>query len=87
MQDLLDYAQIKAGKFRLNVQNFDIIDAIENVMSIQKMKAQERGIDFYIVVENMCLDKWQLIPLNNKKNESMLKKSKIRVIQTEDAGK
>jgi len=34
VQDLLDYAQIKAGKFRLNVQSFDIITAIESVMSI-----------------------------------------------------
>ena len=39
VQDLLDYAQIKAGKFRLNIQKFDIIDAIDDVMSIQKSKA------------------------------------------------
>ena len=57
VQDLLDYAQIKAVKFRLNIQPFDIIDAIENVMTIQKLKAQERGIDFYIVAENFDLNK------------------------------
>lgn len=34
VQDLLDYAQIKADKFRKNVAKFDIIDAVENVMSI-----------------------------------------------------
>ena len=56
VQDLLDYAQIKAGKFRLNIQPFDIIDAIENVMTIQKLKAQERGIDYYIVAENFDLN-------------------------------
>ena len=34
VQDLLDYAQIKAGKFRKNIEQFDIHDAIEQVMCI-----------------------------------------------------
>ena len=29
IQDLLDFAQIKAGKFRKNIENFNIIDAVE----------------------------------------------------------
>ena len=34
VQDLLDYAQIKAGKFRQNYQNFDIREAVKKVMSV-----------------------------------------------------
>ena len=33
-QDLLDYAQIKAGKFRKNIAEFNIREAIEKVMCI-----------------------------------------------------
>ena len=34
IQDLLDYSQIKAGKFRKNIEVFDIREAVEKVMSI-----------------------------------------------------
>ena len=34
IQDLLDFAQIKAGKFRKNIKVFNIRDAITNVMNI-----------------------------------------------------
>ena len=34
IQDLLDYSQIKAGKFRKNLKPFNIKDAIEEVMCI-----------------------------------------------------
>ena len=47
IQDLLDYAQIKAGKFRKNIEKFDIREAIENVMSIQKQKAESLKIQFF----------------------------------------
>ena len=36
VQDLLDYAQIKAGKFRKNLELFNIRDAVEQVMCIQR---------------------------------------------------
>lgn len=39
VQDLLDYAQIKAGKFRKNIYRFDIRNAIESVMCVQRKKA------------------------------------------------
>ena len=32
--DLLDYAQIKAGKFRKQIKPFNIREAVENVMCI-----------------------------------------------------
>ena len=34
IQDLLDYAQIKAGKFRINFDSFNIRDMIQEVMDI-----------------------------------------------------
>ena len=34
VKDLLDYAQIKAGKFRQNITTFNIRKSIEKVMSI-----------------------------------------------------
>ena len=46
VQDLLDYAQIKAGKFRKNISTFDIRESIEKVMCIQREKAHEKGIEF-----------------------------------------
>ena len=36
VQDLLDYAQIKAGKFRKNIKSFDIRESIEKVMCVQR---------------------------------------------------
>jgi signal transduction histidine kinase len=39
VQDLLDYAQIKSGKFRKNIDQFNIIEAVEDVMLIQQRKA------------------------------------------------
>jgi len=34
IQDLLDYAQIKSGKFRKNLKEFNIRETIEEVMCI-----------------------------------------------------
>ena len=34
IQDLLDYALIKAGKFRRNLTRFNIKDSIKDVMGI-----------------------------------------------------
>ena len=44
VQDLLDYAQIKAGKFRKNIKRFDIMDSVEKVMSIQQKSAKEKRL-------------------------------------------
>ena len=40
IQDLLDYAQIKAGKFNQKVKQFDVKQAIYDVVEIQKHKAK-----------------------------------------------
>ena len=53
VQDLLDYAQIKAGKFRKNITSFNIRESIEKVMCIQRMKAEEKNIDFNVQFINI----------------------------------
>lgn len=34
VQDFLDYSQIKAGKFRKNIKQFDIREAIKKTMAM-----------------------------------------------------
>jgi signal transduction histidine kinase len=41
VQDLLDYAQINANKFRKELKKFNIRESVEKVMCIQRQKAQE----------------------------------------------
>ena len=47
VQDLLDFAQIKSGKFRKNISKFNIREAIEQVMCIQRQQAMSNKIRFY----------------------------------------
>jgi signal transduction histidine kinase len=39
VEDLLDFAQLKNEKFRKNIELFNVHDAIEEVVNIQKAKA------------------------------------------------
>ena len=55
VQDLLDYAQIKAGKFRKNIEEFNIRDAVEQVMCVQRQIAQTNNIQFYATYHNIAL--------------------------------
>ena len=45
VQDLLDYAQINANKFRKNISRFNIIELIQNVIEMQQTKADDQGIE------------------------------------------
>lgn len=51
IQDLLDFSQIKNGKFRQNFQQFDIFETIFKVMQIQEPKAKVKDIEFYPTFE------------------------------------
>jgi signal transduction histidine kinase len=44
IQDLLDLAQIKAGTFRKNISDFNIILIVNQVMQIQERKALDNNI-------------------------------------------
>jgi signal transduction histidine kinase len=47
VDDLLDFAQLNAGKFRKVSKEFDLKEAIEEVISIQKDKASMMGIKLH----------------------------------------
>ena len=53
IQDLLDFAQIKAGKFRINIKEFNVREAFQEVLSVQKEKASGKGLDLSIKYENI----------------------------------
>ena len=44
VQDLLDYAQIKSGKFRKNIKRFNIQNTVKEVMNIQAKQAESKNI-------------------------------------------
>ena len=44
IQDLLDFTQIKAGKFRMNLASFNIRDTIQEIQEIQKRQAESKNI-------------------------------------------
>ena len=56
VQDLLDYAQIKSGKFRKNIMEFNIINAVEEIMIIQQRKAVDNKIRLHATFENIKSD-------------------------------
>mgnify|MGYP000470834772 CR=1 FL=1 len=53
VQDMLDFAQIGSGNFRKNSNEFDIIQAVEEVMIIQQRKALDNNIHLYATFVNM----------------------------------
>lgn len=56
VQDLLDYAQIKAGKFRKNITQFNIKNMVEEVMCIQRNQANQKQLKFEAYFENIPQD-------------------------------
>ena len=42
----MDYSQIKAGKFRKNLKNFDIRNTVKDSMGILKTKADAKNLTF-----------------------------------------
>jgi signal transduction histidine kinase len=45
IQDLLDYAQIKADKFRKIVTRFNVVDTVKKVIAIQKQQADSKAVN------------------------------------------
>jgi hypothetical protein len=41
---MLDYQQIRKGKFRKNIQKFNVVNSIQKVMMIQRNQAHEKNI-------------------------------------------
>ena len=56
VQDLLDYQQINKGKFRKNIRQFNIREAINKILQIQKIKAQDHDVDLKVEYHNIAED-------------------------------
>jgi hypothetical protein len=48
---LLDYAQLKADKFRQNVSKLNILETVEKVISIQRKQADDKGVRLHAEFE------------------------------------
>ena len=51
VNDILDFSQLKSGMFRKNCQMFNLEDAIQEIIVIQKLKAEFLGIKLFAVFE------------------------------------
>jgi len=53
IHNIIDFGQIKSNKFAKNISCFNVRDTVENVMEIQRKKAEEQNLDFISVFENI----------------------------------
>lgn len=53
---MLDFAQIRHGKFRVNIKRFNVREAVNKVIDIQKMKANAKGIELNATFESIAKD-------------------------------
>ena len=56
IQDLLDFAQMKAGKFRKVIEQFNVKDAVEEMMSIEIDKARNKGVNLHVEYVNIGIN-------------------------------
>mgnify|MGYP006107558917 CR=1 FL=1 len=52
VNDILDFSQLRAGKFRKDCGNFNIKESIEEVIMIQQYKADQTGVEMEFKLEN-----------------------------------
>ncbi|MGA1867612.1 MAG: response regulator [bacterium] len=52
INDILDLSKIEAGKFELEILDFDLRTAIDEVIGLLRMKAQEKGINFACLIHH-----------------------------------
>ena len=66
VDDLLDFAQLNSGKFRKVLSNFDLKEAVEEVISIQKDKANMMGVELQSIYKFQSLDTEDITSLFNQ---------------------
>ena len=54
IMDLLDYSQIKSGKFRKTIKPFNIREAVQKVILIQKQKAIDQKLFVHVNFNNIA---------------------------------
>ncbi len=52
INDLLDYSKIEAGKLDLEIIDFDLRLAVEGVMDVLALKADEQGLEFVCLIHH-----------------------------------
>lgn len=52
VNDILDYSQIKAGKFELNLSNFNVRDLVDEVYRMFEYQASEKEIFLLKNIDN-----------------------------------
>lgn len=72
VDDLLDYAQLNAGKFRKVEKNFNLSEAIQEIIDIQSDKAEMMGVKLSCQYKPQRIydNQDQIISLFNKKDEN-----------------
>ena len=51
VNDMLDYGQLSAGKFRKQITKFNLNETVEEIINIMKFKADELGVKMIIQIE------------------------------------
>ncbi len=53
IDDILDFSKIEVGNMALEAINFDLIDVVNSVKNLLSSKAEEKGIDFKLILAEM----------------------------------
>lgn len=53
LNDILDLSKIEAKKLQINKTNFNLIEVLDNVNNLIKIKADEKGLAFEIIYDKM----------------------------------
>ena len=61
IQNLLDYAQIRSEKFNKKIKQFDVNEAITEVIDIYNQKAFSKGIELYLYLLNFTEENYNII--------------------------
>ena len=67
LQELLDYSQLKNGKFRKNISKFNVKEAVEMVIALQRRQAMYKNIsltaEFINISDQEVQDSLQYSPI------------------------
>jgi signal transduction histidine kinase len=53
--DLLDFSQIVAGKFRVNLDTFNFVEMLDNVENIIGCLASKKGLRTKVIFDSECV--------------------------------
>ena len=56
VNDMLDFAQLRSGKFRRDLSSFNIKEAIQEIVNVQLLKAEFQGNKLSFVMANFDMN-------------------------------